>query len=115
MRWRCSGLQRKIVLLLAATAGGVCLFFGLMVLQATTCFWTTEGLEIWNSVTNGGVYAAQYPLSIYRSWFRKFFLFVVPLGCVTYLPVVAVLGKPDPLGSPVCCSGCRHWPVLSFC
>jgi ABC-2 type transport system permease protein len=91
----------RIVLLLATVGGGVCLFFGLMVLQATTCFWTTEGLEIWNSLTNGGVAAAQYPLSIYRSWFRRFFLYVVPVGCVTYLPVVAMLGKPDPLGWPV--------------
>jgi ABC-2 type transport system permease protein len=91
----------KIVLLLAAMAGGACLFFGLIVLQATTCFWTIEGLEVWNSLTSGGAYTAQYPLSIYRSWFRKFFLFVVPLGCVAYLPVVAILGKPDPLGSPV--------------
>jgi ABC-2 type transport system permease protein len=90
----------KTALLLAAIGGGVCLFFGLLILQATTCFWTIEGLEVWNSMTSGGVYAAQYPLSIYRSWFRKFFLFVVPLGCVAYLPVVAILGKPDPLGSP---------------
>jgi ABC-2 type transport system permease protein len=90
----------KVLLLAATAAGGACLFFGLLILQATTCFWTIEGLEIWNSLTSGGVYAAQYPLSIYRSWFRKFFLFVVPLGCVAYLPVIAILGKPDPLGSP---------------
>ncbi len=91
----------KVILLLAALIGGVCLFFGIIVLQATTCFWTIEGLEVWNSLTSGGCYAAQYPLNIYRSWFRKFFLFVVPLGCVTYLPVVAILERPDPLGSPV--------------
>ncbi len=91
----------EVLLLLAAMAGGVCLFFGIIILQATTCFWTTEGLEVWSSLTSGGCYAAQYPLSIYRSWFRKFFLFVVPLGCVTYLPVIGILHRPDPLGSPV--------------
>jgi ABC-2 type transport system permease protein len=91
----------KAGLLLAAAAGGVCLFFGLIVLQATMCFWTTESLEIWSTVTYGGVETAQYPLSIYKSWFRQFFIYVIPLGCVSYFPVVAVLGKVDPLGSPV--------------
>jgi ABC-2 type transport system permease protein len=91
----------KVALLLAAVAGGVCLFFGLVVFQATMCFWTTESLEIWNTVTYGGVETAQYPLSIYKPWFRQFFIYVIPLGCVAYFPVVAVLGKADPLGSPV--------------
>jgi ABC-2 type transport system permease protein len=44
---------------------------------------------------------SQYPLEIYRPWFRRFFLFVIPLGCVSYLPGVAILGRPDPLGTPV--------------
>jgi ABC-2 type transport system permease protein len=43
----------------------------------------------------------QYPLAIYRGWFRRFFLFVVPIGCVNYLPGVALLGREDPLGTPV--------------
>ena len=37
----------KVGLLLAAVVGGVCLFFGIIVLQATMCFWTVETLEIW--------------------------------------------------------------------
>ncbi len=87
----------KVSLLLAAVGGGVCLFFGLIVLQATMCFWTVETLEIWSTVTYGGVETAQYPMSIYKSWFRQFFIYVVPLACVAYFPVVAVLGKRDPL------------------
>ena len=42
---------------------------------------------------------AQYPLSIYQRYFRRFFTFVVPLGCVAYFPVVALMGAADPLGS----------------
>lgn len=88
--------------LLAATViGGTALFLGLFVLQATLSFWTVESLEVVNSFTYGGVYAAQYPLAIYRLAFRRFFTFVVPLACVAYLPVLAVMGRPDPLGSPV--------------
>ncbi len=81
-------------------AGGVALFFGLMVLQATLSFWTVESLEIVNVVTYGGVQAAQYPLSLYTQWFRNLLIFVVPIGCVGYFPVLAILGKPDPLGAP---------------
>ena len=36
----------NVTLLLIAIGGGVCLFSGLFILQATMCFWTTESLEI---------------------------------------------------------------------
>ena len=89
------------LLLVAAVAGGVCLFFALFVLQATLSFWTIESLELVNTVTYGGVETAQYPLAIYALWFRRFFTFIVPLAAIAYFPVVAILERPDPLGSPV--------------
>ncbi len=91
----------RIALFAAAVTGGVCVFVGLLILEATSAFWTTESLEVWNAFTYGGVTMSQYPLEIYRPWFRRFFLFVIPLGCVSYLPGVAVLGRPDPLGTPI--------------
>jgi ABC-2 type transport system permease protein len=91
----------RVSLVAFTILGGACLFFGLLVLQATLAFWTTETLEIMNTVTYGGTETGQYPLSIYAPWFRKFFTFVVPLGCVTYFPALAILGRPDRgLGSP---------------
>jgi len=90
----------KILLLGAAIVGGACLFCGLFVLQATLAFWTVETLEIMNTVTYGGVETAQYPLAIYQPWFRRFFTLVVPLACANYFPAQALLGRPDPLGSP---------------
>jgi ABC-2 type transport system permease protein len=81
-------------------AGGVALFFGLMVIQGALSFWTVESLEAMNLLTYGGVQAAQFPLSIYAGWFRSFLIFVVPIGCVAYFPVLALLGKHDPLGTP---------------
>jgi ABC-2 type transport system permease protein len=87
-------------LLLVAVAGGICLFLGLVILQATAAFWTTETLELWSAFTYGGNYAAQYPLPIYRPWFRRFFIYVVPLGCVQYWPALAILDRADPLGAP---------------
>jgi len=105
--WAASALNvqwsaARIALTVFAVVGGACLFWGLFVLQATLAFWTTETLELMNTVTYGGNETAQYPLTIYRPWFRKFFTFVVPLACVTYFPGLAILGRDDPVvGSPV--------------
>jgi ABC-2 type transport system permease protein len=63
-------------------------------------FWTVESLEVANTLTYGGVTAAQYPLEIYSRWLREFFTFVVPLSCVAYFPIVGILGINDPLGAP---------------
>jgi ABC-2 type transport system permease protein len=80
--------------------GGVAFFLGLVILQATLAFWTIDSLEVANTLTYGGVYAAQYPMDIYARWFRDFFTFVVPLSCVAYFPIVGLLGIRDPLGAP---------------
>ena len=90
-----------VALLVGAVAGGVCMFMGLVVIQATLAFWTTETLEIMNTVTYGGVETTQYPIAIYRPWFQKLFTFGIPLACVSYFPAIAIIGKTDPLGSPL--------------
>jgi ABC-2 type transport system permease protein len=86
------------LLTVASVLGGTLLFCGLFVLQATLSFWSVEGLEIANTLTYGGVETAQFPISIYRRWLREFFVFVVPIGCINYFPLLRVLGRPDPLG-----------------
>ena len=91
----------KAVLAVGTVVCGAALFSGLMILHATLAFWTTETLEMTNIVTHGGVETTQFPLSIYRPWFRGIFTFVFPLGAVSYFPALAILGKQDPLGSPL--------------
>jgi ABC-2 type transport system permease protein len=89
----------RIALLLWTGIGGVCFFAALFMLRATLAFWSTETLELTHILSYGGLEAAQYPMSIYSAAFRKFFTFVVPLACVSYFPLLSVLGVPDPLGS----------------
>ena len=84
--------------LLFAVAGGVALFSGILVLQATLAFWTVESLEIANTLTYGGVEAGQYPLDIYARWFRTFLTFIVPLACISYYPVASALGRVERTG-----------------
>jgi ABC-2 type transport system permease protein len=90
-----------VLLLLLALTGGVMVFGGLLVMQAAMCFWSTQSLEIVNSFTYGGVETTQWPLSVYNPWFAKTFIFLIPLACVNYFPALAILHKPDVLGSPL--------------
>jgi ABC-2 type transport system permease protein len=99
-------------LLVAAVLGGACLFAGIFVLQATMCFWTTESLEIVNTVTYGGLETVQYPIPIYARWFRRFFTFVIPMACLNYFPSVAITGGPDPLATPAWLSWLS--PLIGF-
>lgn len=108
--WAVSALEvplsaAKVALMAASIAGAACLFYGLIVLQATLAFWTVESLEVMNTLTYGGMETAQYPLSIYRRWFQRFFTFVVPLACVNYYPVLAILDKGEPGGL----AGAARW------
>ena len=89
-----------VALLASALLGAILLFFGLFLLTGAITFWTVEPLEVMSVATNGAEAAGHYPLSIYRQFFRTFLLFVIPVGAVTSPPVVAILGKPDPLGLP---------------
>src|SRR5262245_891840 len=91
---------REWSVLLLAVAGGMALFIGILVLQATLAFWTVESLEIANTLTYGGVEAAQYPLDIYAGWFRRFLTFVVPMAGIAYFPVAWALGRADRTGVP---------------
>jgi ABC-2 type transport system permease protein len=52
-----------------------------------------------NCTTYGGVEAAQFPLTIYRPWFRAIFTFVIPLAAINYFPAHAILNLRDVLGS----------------
>jgi ABC-2 type transport system permease protein len=102
----------KVLLLLFTMISGIVFFYALIIVQATLSFWATESLEIMNTLTYGGVETATYPLSIYRRWFRRFFTFVVPLGCISYFPVIAIFGIEDPLGTSLTFQICA--PVAGY-
>lgn len=74
--------------------GGIAIFAGIFILGASLAFYSREGMELINILSDGGREMSQYPLSIYPPWFRNFFTFVIPFGCVNYLPLEFVLGRP---------------------
>lgn len=85
----------KMTTLLLMIISAVFIFAGIYMLGATLCFWTVEGLEVVNIFTDGGREMAQYPLSIYKEWLRKFFTFIIPFGTVNYLPLMFILDKAE--------------------
>ncbi len=87
-------LIKGITLFLMVTSG-VFIFTGIFILAATMCFWTIQGLEVVNIFTDGGREMAQYPLNIYQKWVTRFFTFVIPFGCVNYLPLMFILDKTN--------------------
>jgi ABC-2 type transport system permease protein len=87
-------------LLCASFLGGIALFIGIVIIAATLTFWTIDSLEIMNILTYGGVETAQYPLSIYSKWLQQFFTYIVPLACINYFPLLAVLGKEKEFSIP---------------
>lgn len=98
--WACTRLNlfarpTALLLIAEAAAGAACLFYALFVLQAVVAFWTIENLEIWNAITYGGTEAGEYPMTIYRPWFRGVFTFVIPLACFNYIPAAHILSRPE--------------------
>jgi ABC-2 type transport system permease protein len=85
----------EILTLINMIIGGTCIFTGVYMLQAVFAFWTVEGLEAVNILTHGVKEYASYPLNILPKWFTRFFTFVIPFGCVNYLPLQSLLGRTD--------------------
>lgn len=83
----------KIIVFILMNIGCIAIFFGIFVLKAAFCFWTVDGLEFMNILSEGGKKVAQYPIDIYAKWFRIFFTFIVPFGLVNYYPVLYLFGK----------------------
>lgn len=100
LAWAVSGLSVewtawKIIVVILMIASGAVIFTGIFMIMAALCFWTIQGLEVANVFTDGGREMAQYPLSIYQKWVTRFFTFVIPFGCVNYLPLLYVLDRTD--------------------
>ncbi|GLX69435.1 ABC transporter permease [Paenibacillus glycanilyticus] len=85
----------KLLTLILMIVCGTLIFAGIFIATASFSFWTIQGLEVANVFTDGGREMAKYPLSIYEKWVAVFFTYIIPLGCVNYLPLLYILGRTD--------------------
>lgn len=90
----------KVLLFPLMLVTGVALFMALFTVEAIFSFWTVNGVEAINAFTYGGSDLAQFPLHIFGRTMRFIFLWIVPVGFITFYPALHLLDKPDPLGMP---------------
>lgn len=84
--------DRILTLLMMIVCGSI-IFFCLFVIYAAFSFFTIEGLEFMNILTNGGMEFGRYPFSIYGAQVLRFLTFVVPLALFQYYPLLYLLGR----------------------
>lgn len=101
----------RVALLMITPVAGAAVFAALFVLAGALQFWLIEGSEFANAFTYGGSFAASYPTSVLPSAGRWLFTYVVPAAFVAYLPVLALLERPGPTGTPSWLGWCT--PVLA--
>lgn len=75
--------------------GGVLLFCGIFMVYAALCFFTLEGLEFMNVLTDGAKEHGKYPFDVYGKRILQICTFVVPYALVQYFPLQYVLGRTD--------------------
>lgn len=85
----------KIITLILMIFCGSIIFGGLFLVYASFTFFTVEGLEFMNILTDGGREFGKYPFSIYGREILKFFTFVVPFALVQYYPLLYLLDRTD--------------------
>jgi len=98
----------RIAALLMMLAGGAVLFSALFLIYAAFCFYTLEGLEFMNILTDGGREYGKYPIDVYGKDLFKFCTYVIPYTLIQYYPLQYLLGRSDnpllalcPLGAGV--------------
>lgn len=79
---------------------GLVIFAAFWVLTTALQFVLVESRGATKSVTYGGAFLTQYPLSVFSRDIVRGLTFMVPLAFVNWEPSLYVLDEPDPLGLP---------------
>ncbi len=90
----------RVAMVPAMIVTGAVLFGGLWVLTAAVQFVLIDVHAATKSVTYGGAFLTQYPMTVFARDFVRGVTFVIPLAFVNWQPTLYVLDRPDPLGLP---------------
>ncbi|MBQ8639380.1 MAG: ABC-2 family transporter protein [Lachnospiraceae bacterium] len=83
----------KVMTVVLMLIGGSLLFAGIFMIQAGMCFFTLEGLEFMNILTDAAREYGKYPVSIYGKPVLLFCTFLVPYALIQYYPLLVILGR----------------------
>lgn len=79
--------------LAAMIIGGMLLFIGLFILEASFCFFTIEDTSLMNVLTYGAKSHGKYPIDIYGKGILQFCTYIIPYTLIQYYPLQFLLGK----------------------
>lgn len=79
----------------AMIMGGMFLFIGLFMLEASFCFFSIEDTSVINVLTYGAKTHGKYPIDIYGKGIVQFCTYVIPYTLVQYYPLQFLLGKTN--------------------
>ncbi len=79
----------------AMIIGGMLLFIGLFMIEASFCFFSIQDTSLINVLTYGAKYHGKYPIDIYGKGILRFCTYVIPYTLIQYYPLQFLLGKTD--------------------
>lgn len=83
----------KIITVCFMLIGGTALYSALFLLYAAVSFFTIEGIEVMNIVTDGAREYGKYPFDTYGKAVLKIVTYVVPFALFQYYPFLYLLGR----------------------
>lgn len=83
----------KILTMVLMIIGGSIIFGSLFVIYAGICFFTLEGLEFMNILTDGANEFGKYPMNIYGKNVLKFCTYVIPYALFQYYPFMYLIAR----------------------
>lgn len=83
----------KVLTVVLMLFGGVAVFSGLFLIYAALCFFTLEGLEFMNVLTDGAREYGKYPLDVYGRRVLRLATVMVPYALIQYYPLQYILGR----------------------
>lgn len=89
----------KVLTVIFMLLGGSLVFTGIFLIYAAISFFTLEGLEFMNVLTDGAREYGKYPVSVYGKRVLQFCTFVVPYALIQYYPLLYLLGRSE---NPLC-------------
>lgn len=88
----------KVVTIIFMLIGGTFLFSGIFLIYAAFCFFTLDGLEFMNILTDGAREYGKYPIEVYGKRMLQITTFIVPYALVQYYPLLYLLGRVESTG-----------------
>lgn len=87
----------KILLAILMVLCGAVIFMGIYLVYAGTCFFTLEGLEIFNILTDGAREYGKYPVGVYGKTVLTLCTYLVPFALFQYYPFLYLIGQTHDL------------------